>query len=448
MENRKDNFTEGSIPKKLVAFMLPVLGALVLQAMYGAVDLLVVGKFGTPEAISAVSTGSNIINLFTFTIAGLTMGMTVLIGRYVGENKADRIGKLIGGAIAMFALLTVIFTAFVVLGADMLTSVMHAPSDAHSLTVQYVQICGGGLIFIFAYNIISGIFRGMGNSRLPLVFVAIACVVNIVGDLLFVAVFNWNVAGAALATIMAQAVSVILSLIIIKKQKLPFSFSLKDIRFCEETGKVLKIGFPISLQDILTNISFLVICALINNIGLAASSGYGIAQKVISFIMLIPSSLMQSMSAFISQNIGARKVTRAKHSMYWGMGMGASVGVFIAIFIFFFGHLPASLFSSEPAYISEAASYLRGFAIDTVITCVLFSFMGYFNGCGRTVFVMAQGIFSAFAVRMPVSYLMSMGDNPSLARIGFAVPISTVVGIIVCLIYYNILNKKVSDLNY
>ncbi len=438
----KDVFTEGSIPKKLIAFMLPVLGALVLQAMYGAVDLLIVGKFGTAEGISAVSTGSNIINLFTFTIAGLTMGMTVIIGQYIGEKKADRIGRIIGGALSVFILLTVVFTAFVVLGADMLTELMRAPKEAHELTVQYVMICGGGLIFIFAYNIISGIFRGMGNSRLPLLFVSIACVVNIVGDLLFVAVFKWNVAGAALATVSAQAVSVILSLIIIKKQKLPFRLSLKDIRFCDETKRVLKVGLPIALQDILTNVSFLVICALINNIGLAQSSGYGIAQKVISFIMLIPSSLMQSMSAFISQNIGAKQYKRAKQSMYCGMGMGASVGVIIFILIFFFGEVPSSLFSDNAAYIAEAASYLRGFAVDTIITCVLFSYMGYFNGCGRTLFVMIQGITSAFLVRMPVSYLMSLGDDPSLANIGFAVPISTMFGIVVCFTYYTYLNKK------
>ena len=334
--NNKDNFTEGSIPKKLISFMLPVLGALVLQAMYGAVDLLIVGKCGGTDAgISAVSTGSNIINLFTFTIAGLTMGMTVIIGQYMGEKKADRIGKIIGGALAVFIVLTVIFTAFVVLGADLLTGLMQAPEGAEELTAQYVMICGGGLIFIFAYNIISGIFRGMGNSQLPLLFVGIACVVNIVGDLIFVACLGWNVVGAALATVLAQAVSVILSLIIIRRQKLPFKFSLKDIRFCAETKKVLSVGIPISLQDILTNISFLVICALINNIGLAQSSGYGIAQKVISFIMLIPSALMQSMSAFISQNIGAKQYKRAKQSMYCGMAMGASVGVLIFIFIFF-----------------------------------------------------------------------------------------------------------------
>ncbi len=442
MKKNKDNFTEGSILKKLIAFMLPVLGALVLQAMYGAVDLLIVGKFGTPEGISAVSTGSNIINLFTFTITGLTMGMTVLIGRYIGEKRENKIGSLIGGSLALFALLTVVFTVFVVLGADLMTTVMKAPKDAHELTVQYVRICGGGLIFIFSYNIISAIFRGLGNSRLPLAFVGIACFVNILADLLFVAVFKLNVAGAALATVLAQAVSVIISLVIIKRQSLPFNFSVKQIRFCKETKKLLGVGLPISLQDILTNISFLVICALINNLGLAQSSGYGIAQKVISFIMLIPSSLMQSMSAFISQNIGAKQYVRAKKSMYCGMTMGASVGVVIFILIFFFGALPSSIFSGNASYITESANYLRGFSIDTVITCILFSYMGYFNGCGRTLFVMVQGVFSAFAVRIPASYIMSMGEDPSLMNIGFAVPISTFVSILVCFTYYILTKGK------
>lgn len=438
--NDKDNFTQGSIPKKLIAFMLPVLGALVLQAMYGAVDLLVVGKFGSPDGISAVSTGSNIINLFTFMIAGLTMGVTVLIGRYIGEKRENKIGKMLGGAIALFITMTIALTLFVTLGARLLADIMKAP--AKDLTVQYIIICGCGLVFIFAYNIISGIFRGMGNSRLPLIFVTIACIVNIAGDLLFVAVFEWNVIGAALATVMAQAVSVVLSLIIIKKQKLPFTLKRSDIRFSKETLNVLKIGSPIALQDILTNISFLLICALINNMSLEASSGYGIAQKVISFIMLIPSALMQSMSAFISQNIGAGKLRRAKQAMYCGMGMGSAIGVLITVFIFLRGDLPSMIFTDNPAYVTEAANYLKGFAIDTTLTCVLFSYIGFFNGLGRTVYVMAQGVFSAFAVRMPVSYIMSILPNANLTHIAFAVPISTIGGIIIFAVYYVILNKK------
>lgn len=438
--SRKDDFTEGSIPKKLIGFMLPVFGALVLQAMYGAVDLLIVGRFSDAQAISAVATGTNIINLFNFLITGLTMGMAVLIGQYIGEKRNDMVGKTIGGAISMFALLTVVLTVFVVSAAPLLAKVMKAP--AIDGTITYVRICGAGLIFIFAYNILSGIFRGIGNSRLPLIFVSIACVVNIIGDLVLVAGLGMGVAGAAIATVGAQAVSVILSLTIIRKLPLPFTFNIKQIKFSKQTTRVLKMGAPIATQDVLSNLSFLVICAIINDIGLEAGSGYGIAQKVLMFIMLIPSSLMQSMAAFVSQNVGAKKPHRAKKAMLTGMVGGASIGILISIFIFFYGNLPASIFSEEQAYINEAAKYLRGFAIDTTLTCILFSYIGYFNGCGKTLFVMCQGMGTALLVRMPASIIMKALTNGNLTFIGMAVPISTVVGIITSTTFFLILKSR------
>lgn len=218
------DFTCGSIPKKMIKFMVPILGALILQAMYGAVDILVVGWFGTKAGISGVSTGSNIVNLVTFTITGLAMGITVIIGRYIGEKKNERIGKVIGGAICLFTVLAIVISISMIVFARPLAHLMQAPEDAVDLTVMYVRICGGGAVFIIAYNVISSIFRGMGNSKLPLIFVAIACAVNVAGDLFFVMVLNLNVVGAALATVLAQAVSVVLSLIIIRRQKLPFNF--------------------------------------------------------------------------------------------------------------------------------------------------------------------------------------------------------------------------------
>ncbi len=312
-----DDFTQGNIVTKLIRFMIPILGALILQAMYGAVDLLVVGRFGTDAGISAVATGSNIINLVTFVITALTMGVTVLISRYLGERRASRIGSVIGGSICFFAVFTGVVMVLLLAGAPAFASWLNAPEAAFDLTVQYVRICGAGIIFVIAYNVISGIFRGLGNSKLPLIFVLIACLVNIAGDLLFVAVFRMNVAGAALATILAQAISVILSLFIIRRQNLPFTFSRKDMGFNSEIPVFLKLGIPLALQEMLTNISFLILCAIVNGISLEASSGYGIAQKVISFIMLIPSALMQSMSAFVAQNVGARKKGHAYGDGAW-----------------------------------------------------------------------------------------------------------------------------------
>ena len=316
MESNKNDFTRGNILKKMLKFMVPVLGALILQAMYGAVDILVVGWFGTTAGISGVSTGSNIVNLVVFTVTGLSMGITVLIGRYIGEKEDQKAGKVIGGAVWFFAVLSVILAAVLLIFARPLAILMQAPEEALDLTVIYERICGGGIFFIVAYNVISSIFRGMGNSRLPLIFVAIACGVNIVGDLFFVAVLDMNVAGAALATVLAQAVSVVMSLAIIRRQKLPFTMTLKDIGINPEIWKFVKVGAPIAFQEILTQLSFLALCAFINRLGLEASSGYGVANKIVSFIMLLPSALMQTMSAFVAQNVGAGREDRARKALF------------------------------------------------------------------------------------------------------------------------------------
>lgn len=431
-----DDFTQGSIAGKLIKFMIPVLGALILQAMYGAVDLIVVGQFGTNAGISGVATGSNVINLVTFVITSLTMGVTVLISRYIGERSEQRIGNVIGGVVCFFLSTAVVLSVVLVLFASQIAALMQAPAEALELTALYVRICGGGIVFVIAYNVISSIFRGLGNSRLPLIFVAIACVTNIVGDFVFVALMHMNVAGAALATILAQAVSVVLSLVIIRRQDLPFTVKRSQIRFNQEIRNFVIIGAPIALQEFLTNLSFLALCAFINRLGLDASSGYGVANKIVVFIMLVPSSLMQSMASFVAQNVGAGLEMRSRKAMACGMGIGAFVGVFITYFSFFHGDMLAAVFTNEPAVIARAAEYLRGFAPEAVVTSVLFSFMGYFNGHSRTFFVMMQGLAQSFIVRLPMSYLMSIRPDASLTMIGLAAPSATVFGICINALYF------------
>lgn len=434
--NEKQDFTQGSIFGKLVRFMFPILGALILQAMYGAVDLLIVGRFGTNAGISGVSTGSGIMNLATFVICGLATGVTILIGRYLGERRYDRLGRLIGGAVAFFLVLAIIVTIVFVALARPLALLMQAPEAAVDLTVEYIRICGLGCVFIIFYNLISCIFRGLGNSRLPLLFVAIACVVNIAGDLLLVAVLDMNVAGAAIATVAAQAVSVILSLVIIRRQELGFKITLSDVRLSREVVKFVRIGAPLALQEFLTNLSFLALCAFINRLGLSASNGYGIAQKITSFILLVPSSLMQSMASFVAQNAGARRGDRAKRGMLYGMLLGACIGLVIAVVVFFRGDLLASLFSNNAQDVARAHEYLRGFAIEAVVTSILFSYMGYFNGHSRSTFVMLQGLAQSFLIRLPMSYIMSIQPDASLTGIGLAAPTATVFGIILCTLYF------------
>lgn len=298
--NDKADFTQGSILGKLIPFMIPILGALVLQAAYGAVDLLVVGRFGTTSGLSAVSTGSQVLNLVTFVITQFAMGITVLIARYIGEKRTQSIGALIGGSAVVFAVMSAVLFVIMIVFSRPIAVLMQAPEEAVSLTSVYVKICGSGIFFIVAYNVLSAIFRGLGDSKSPLIFVAVACVINIAGDLILVAGFRMDAAGAAIATVAAQAVSVVFALWMLMKKKLPFKITKADFKVNSHCKRALKIGLPLALQECLTQISFLALCAFVNRLGLEASSGYGVACKIVNFAMLIPSSLMQSMASFVS----------------------------------------------------------------------------------------------------------------------------------------------------
>lgn len=440
----KNDFTEGSITGKLIPFMFPILGALVLQAAYGAVDLLVVGQFGTTEGLSGVSTGSQVLNLVTFVVTQLSMGITVLTARYLGEKKAEKIGDLIGGAAVIFIIISVLLFVAMVFFARPIAVLVNAPEEAVDSTAAYIRICGAGIFFIVAYNVLSAIFRGLGDSKSPLLFVGIACIVNIIGDLLLVAVFKMNVAGAAVATVLAQAVSVVFALVLLKKRRFSFNIKKNCFRFNSQVLPFLKIGTPLALQEFLTQLSFLALCAFVNKIGLEASSGYGVASKIVNFAMLIPSALMQSLASFVSQNVGAGNHKRAKQTMFTGMAIGLCVGACVFAFVFFKGDLLAGIFSPETAVIQKGFEYLKGFALETVVTAVLFSMLGFFNGYGRTTFVMLQGILQTFLVRLPFAYLMSIQENPSLTKIGFAAPLSTVFGILLNLGFFIYLNRKLS----
>lgn len=422
--------------------MGPILGALILQAAYGAVDLLVVGWFGSTEGLSAVSTGSQVLNLVTFVITQFAMGITVLIARYIGEKKTELIGGVIGGTTMVFAIMAAVLLVGMIVFARPISVLMQAPEQAVGLTSVYVRICGGGIFFIVAYNVLAAIFRGLGDSKSPLIFVAVACGVNIVGDLVFVAGFKMDATGAAIATVMAQAVSVVCALFLLLKRKLPFKITKRDFRINPQCGKAFKIGVPLALQEFLTQVSFLALCAFVNRLGLPASSGYGVACKIVNFAMLIPSSLMQSMASFVSQNVGAGKAERARKAMFCGMGVGLIIGCTVFVLILFKGDVLTGLFSKDAVVVQNGYAYLKGFALETIVTSILFSMIGYFNGNGRTLWVMIQGLTQTLLVRLPLAYYMSIQPDASLTNIGFAAPTATIFGIILNVIYYIIFNKK------
>ena len=440
---KNTDFTTGKILGPLLKFMVPVFFALFLQAMYGAVDLMIVGRFGQAADVSAVSTGSQIMMTITHLVSSFAMGTTILLGRMIGQGKGKSSGEVVGASVFLFASIGVVLTVLTPLLARTLAATMNAPAEAFDLTVDYIRICGIGSVAIIAYNLIGSIFRGIGDSRTPLITVIIACVCNIAGDLLLVAGFGMGTSGAALATVAAQAVSVVISLILIRRREMPFTLERSQIRF--EKGiirQVLLLGIPIALQDFLVSVSFLIIMAIVNHLGLIASAGVGVAEKVCGFIMLIPSAFMQAMAAFVAQNIGACRYDRAKKALYYAISVSTAMAVVMFSVSFWRGDLLAGIFAEDTRVIAAAADYLKAYAIDCLLTCFLFCFVGFFNGVGLTTFVMVQGILGAFCVRVPVSFLMSRMEPVSLFRIGLATPFSTVLQIVLCLVCFAWLNKK------
>ena len=444
--DRRNNFTTGPILGPLVRFSLPVLLALFLQALYGAIDLWVVGMFAEAADVSGVSTGSQITQTVAIVITGLAMGITVQVGQKIGEGRPAEAGRAIGSGITLFLLLALVVTAVMVPGAGAISRLMQAPAEAMKETAAYVRLCSAGTVFIVAYNVLGSIFRGIGDSRMPLYTVGIASFFNVAGDLFFVAVLHMGAAGAAIATVMAQALSVLLSWLLIRRRRLPFTLTRADLRLSRPiVGRILGLGVPIALQDLLVSISFLVIMAIVNTRGVIASAGVGVAEKICAFIMLVPSSFEQAMSAFVAQNVGAGEHRRARLALRYSVIMSAAVGAVMAWAAFFHGDILSWIFAKDPRIVAAAADYLRAYGIDCLLTCFLFCFIGFYNGYGKTVLVMAQGIFGAFAIRIPIAYLMSRNAAASLFHIGLATPSSTVVQIVICLIALAVLRHRLGE---
>ena len=440
------NLTEGKILPSLLRFAVPVLFTLFLQALYGGVDLLVVGQFGSTEDVSGVATGSMLLQTATMIVTGLSMGVTISVGEKIGMRKPREAGQAIGSGICLFAVFAVVMTGTLVGGAGILAGLLHAPEEAFGQTVAYIRICGSGSLFIVAYNLLGAVFRGIGDSKTPFVTVSIACVINIVGDLVLVAGFGMGAAGAALATVAAQTFSVLISFVIIRRKRaLPFEFSRKFICFDKKIiAKELKLGTPVALQEFLVGTSFLVIQTVVNTFGIVASAGIGVGEKVCMFIMLVPSAYMQSMSAFVAQNMGAGNPVRAKKALGCGILTAFAAGAVMGIFTFFHGDLLASIFSKEAQVIAASHDYLKAYAVDCLLTPFLFCFMGYYNGCEKTLFVMLQGLIGAFGVRIPVVYLVSRLEDPSLFQIGLATPASSAVQIALCVGMFAVLQRASS----
>lgn len=436
MKKQTKDLTSGSVLYTLIGFALPFLFSSFMQAFYGAVDLLVVGRFSGTSAISAVNIGSQIMQIMMSFVIGISMGTTVCLGYHIGSRNDEEAAYTVGNTICLFGLLAVIVTPLMVWQAQNLALVMKTPEESMKETVEYVTICGLGLPFIIAYNVISGILRGTGDSRTPMYFVGIACVVNVVGDLVFTGWFQWGAAGAAAATVSAQLFSSLCAFVYIWKIGFSFPFHRKFLRWRGSSIKrILTVGLPVAMQDTLINLSFMAITVIANERGLVASSAVGIVEKIITFMFLVPSAMLSSISAMTAQNVGAGKDDRAVLALKYGIGVTAVFGIVFCGCSQLWPQTLTGIFTRDQMVIEAAEEYLRTYSIDCILVAFTFCINGYLCGCGRSIVTFLHNTVSIFIVRIPAALFLSRAFPDSLLPMGLASPMGSMMSILICIWY-------------
>lgn len=430
------DLTEGNIYKSLISFSIPFIIANFIQALYGAVDLIVIGYFTDTSGLSAVSIGTQVMQIVNGMILGLTMGGTILVGQYYGAKREEDTTKTIGTIFSLGFIISIFITIFMFLLTKPLLSIMQTPSEAFIDASNYVFIASSGVIFIFGYNAISAILRGLGDSKSPLYFIGIACIFNIILDIFFVGTLDMRASGAALATISSQAISMFLAIIYLKRKKFIFDFKLNNFAIDKiKARRLFALGFPLSLQEVLLWGSFLVIVSIANSMGVAESAAVGIIAKVETFAMLPPMALSYAMSALAAQNIGANKPERAKRSLNISIVLSLIFSFFFFGWAQFFPESIMNIFKADSAVVLAGVTYLKSFSFDFMLVAFKFNLNGFLNGCGCTTFAMINGVTSSVLIRVPLAYLLSLYISKSMLGLGAATPIASIVSIIVSLLY-------------
>lgn len=441
------NLTTGSVFSTVIRFSLPYLLSYFLQTLYGMADLFIVGQFEGVASTTAVSIGSQVMHMVTVMIVGLAMGTTVSIAQATGAENRKRASKCIGNTVILFMTVSIILSALLLILVRPVVSVMSTPEEAVDGTVAYLRICFAGIPFITAYNIISSVFRGLGDSKSPMYFIAAACASNIGLDYLFIGGMHLGPAGAALGTTLAQSISVLISLIVILKRK---SISVKkaDFRLSRPVmGKILRIGTPIAFQDGLIQIAFIVITIIVNRRGLTDAAAVGIVEKIISFLFLVPSSMLSTVSALGAQNIGAEKPERALQTLRYAVMIAVTFGVMISLVIQFTAEPVVALFTDAGAaggaeVIHLGGEYFRSYIVDCIFAGVHFSFSGYFCACGRSGLSFLHNILAIVLVRIPGAYLTSTLFPGTLFPMGLATAAGSLFSMIICLILFAKIRKN------
>ena len=442
MNSLEKNLTNGSVLKNIAYFSLPYLLSYFLQTLYGLADLFIIGQFEGVASTTAVSIGSQVMHMLTVMIVGLAMGSTVCIGQAVGAGDKKHASAAIGNTVTLFMLLSVVITALLLALVRPIVSVMSTPAEAADGTRAYLTICFIGIPFITAYNIISSIFRGLGDSKSPMIFIAVACAANIALDFIFIGAMGLGPAGAALGTTLSQAISVVFSLVVILRRKSGISLERRDLHPQRDTmGRLLRIGVPVAAQDGLIQIAFIVITVIANRRGLDAAAAVGIVEKIISFVFLVPSSMLSTVSALCAQNIGAGKQARAEQTLRYAVIIAVSFGIIIALLTQFISEQAVGLFTPDTVVIMLGGQYLRGYIWDALFAGIHFCFSGYFCACGRSEISFIHNISAIALVRIPGVYLTSKLFPDTLFPMGLATAAGSLLSVIICIIAFALLKK-------
>ncbi len=428
------DLTTGSISKTLIRFALPFLGSSLLQFLYGVVDMIVVGQFSDAAGVTAVNNSSQIMQLVTSLICGIATGGTVLLGQYIGAKKYCDAGKTVGSMIYLFAGLAAVITAVLLVFGNGIVNLLQVPNEAVVPAQAYLRICGIGTSFIVGYNVVSSILRGIGDSKRPMYFIAISCLLNIVGDLILVGRFRLGAEGAAIATVAAQAVSFLCALVTLFCSGLPFPVARKPER--QKSIRVLQLGIPVAFQDVFATLSFIIITVVVNLIGLSQSAAVGVVERIIGFSMVIPIAFMSALAVFTAQNIGAGQQPRAKTGLRISLLISLGLTLILFLIMQFFPDFLMGIFTPDKDVIYHGSLYLRTYSIDALMVCFVFCLNGFFSGCGRTTFTMFNCLFSTFIVRVPLVILFASLPNVTMLQIGIAAPVASAVQIIIQIIYY------------
>lgn len=418
-----NNLSEGNVFQVLLRFSVPFLIANVIQSLYGAVDLMIVGWYCSPENMAAVSTGTQMTQIITSIVSGLTLGSTILVGKYIGRKEEEAVRRTIGTTLTVFAIVSLILTGIMLAASDWLLAALRTPAAALPMAKQYVTICFCGIFFICGYNAVSAVLRGYGDSRSPMYFVALASVLNVIGDVVFVKYLGLGAAGTALATVLAQAVSMICSVIYLNKSRFLFTFCLRNFRIDKDKLRELAlVGIPISFQECMVRLSFLYLTSVTNRLGIHAAAAVGVAAKYDVFAMLPATSIASALAAITAQNYGAGKPERAKQSLFAGIGFAAAASFVFFLWAQLSPQTMIGIFNQDPEIISVGIPFFRSCSYDYLAVSFVFCLNGYLNGRSRTVFTMISCCFGAIALRMPLIWFAYTYCPDNLAVIGAIAP--------------------------